>query len=386
MLHHLINFRNKKFRSILLQAAVFLAVFFTFFFLYQNLQGNLIKKNIATGFSFLEREAGFEISESLLSYNSSNHYGRALWVGLLNTLKVSLLGNLLAAILGTFIGIFALAKNKMLKGMAKSYIEILRNIPLILQLFFWYALFTEIFPGVRQSLNPIQGVFLSNRGLFFPSLEFDGSIIYIIISFLICIPLFFLLRSHSRKIKDETGEQFPYLKITLGLFVILPTIVFFLTGIKFKFHLPVLTGFNFEGGSSLSPEFCSLLLGISIYTSAFMAEIVRSGILSVSRGQEEAALSLGLSKFQAMVMVTLPQAMRTIIPPLTNQFLNLTKNSSLAVAIAYPDFVSIANTTMNQTGQAVELIILIIAVYLSFSLITSVFMNWFNKKMALVER
>ena len=241
MLHHLINFRNKKFRSILLQAAVFLAVFFTFFFLYQNLQGNLIKKNIATGFSFLEREAGFEISESLLSYSSSNHYGRALWVGLLNTLKVSLLGNLLAAILGIFIGIFALAKNKMLKGMAKSYIEILRNIPLILQLFFWYALFTDIFPGVRQSLNPIQGIFLSNRGLFFPSLEFDGSIIYILISFLSCIPLFFLLRSHGQKIKDETGEQFSYLKITLGLFIILPTIVFFLTGVKFKFHLPVLT-------------------------------------------------------------------------------------------------------------------------------------------------
>jgi general L-amino acid transport system permease protein len=386
MLHHLINFRNKKFRAILLQTAVLLAVFFTFFFLYQNLQGNLIKKNIATGFSFLEREAGFEISESLPGYNSSHNYGRALWVGLLNTLKVSLLGNLLAAILGIFIGIFALAKNKMLKGMAKSYIEIIRNIPLILQLFFWYALFTDIFPGVRQSLNPIQGVFLSNRGLFFPSLEFNGSIIYVAASFFLCIPLFFVLRFFGQKIKDKTGEPFPYLKIALGLFIMLPTLVFFLTGVKFKFILPVLTGFNFEGGYSLSPEFCSLLLGLSIYTSAFMAEIVRSGILSIPRGQEEAALSLGLSKFQAMLMVILPQAMRTIIPPLTNQFLNLTKNSSLAVAIAYPDFVSIANTTMNQTGQAVELIILIIAVYLSFSLITSVFMNWFNKKMALVER
>ncbi len=386
MLHHLINFRNKKFRAILLQIVIFLAIFSIFFFLYKNLQVNLIKKNIATGFSFLKGEAGFEISESLLGYNSSDSYGRALWVGLLNTLKISLLGNLIAIIIGTFVGIFALAKNKMLKSLAKSYIEIIRNIPLILQLFFWYALFTDIFPGVRQSLNPIQGVFFSNRGLFFPSLEFDSSINYVVASFFLCVPLFFVLRYYGQKIKDKTGEEFPYLKIALGFFIILPTIIFLLVGVKFKIHLPVLTGFNFEGGSSFSPEFCSLLLGLSLYTSAFMAEIVRSGILSVSKGQEEAALSLGLSKTQSMFMVILPQAMRTIIPPLTNQFLNLTKNSSLAVAIAYPDFVSIANTTMNQTGQAVELIILIIVVYLSFSLITSVFMNWFNKKMALVER
>lgn len=386
MLHHLTNFRNKKFRAILLQIVIFLAIFFIFFFLYKNLQGNLIKKNIATGFSFLKGEAGFEISESLFAYNSSDSYGRALWVGLLNTLKISLLGNLIAIIIGTFIGIFALAKNKMLKSLAKSYIEIIRNIPLILQLFFWYALFTDIFPGVRQSFNPIQGVFFSNRGLFFPSMEFDSSINYVVASFFLCVPLFFFLRSYGQKIKDKTGEEFPYLKIALGLFIILPTITFLLTGTKFKIHLPVLMGFNFEGGASFSPEYCSLLLGLSLYTSAFMAEIVRSGILSVSRGQEEAALSLGLSKTQSMFMIILPQAMRTIIPPLTNQFLNLTKNSSLAVAIAYPDFVSIANTTMNQTGQAVELIILIIVVYLSFSLITSVFMNWFNKKMALVER
>lgn len=379
-------FRNRKFRGIIFQILIFLSVFFIAFLLYKNLQENLIRKNIATGFSFLKGEAGFEISESLFSYNSSDSYSRALWVGFLNTLKVSVLGNLFSLILGTFIGIFALAENKMLSNISKFYIEIIRNIPLILQLFFWYALFTDIFPGVRQSLQPMDGIFLSNRGVFFPALELDSSIFYVLISILFCILIFFLLRFFAKKKKNETGRDFPYYKTSLGLFVILSTLTFFLADSKIKLTMPVLMGFNFEGGTSLSPEFCTLLLGLSIYTSAFMAEIVRSGIISVSKGQEEAALALGLTKFQALRMVILPQAMRTIIPPLTNQFLNLTKNSSLAVAIAYPDFVSIANTTMNQTGQAVELIILIIIVYLSFSLFTSFFMNWFNKKMALVER
>lgn len=379
-------FRNKKFREILFQIVVFLIVFSVAFLLYRNLQDNLIKKNIATGFSFLGREAGFEISESLINYSSSHLYSRALWVGFLNTLKVSLLGNLFALILGIIIGVFALANNKMLKGLAKTYIEIIRNIPLILQLFFWYALFTEILPGVRQSLNPIKGVFLSNRGLFFPAVLGGSSSLYILASFVFCIFMFFILKSIAIKKRYETGKDFPFLKISLGLFFALPALTYFLTKPNIKISFPVLAGFNFEGGSSFSPEFSTLLLGLSIYTSAFMAEIVRSGIISISKGQEEAALALGLSKFQTLVMVIFPQAMRTIIPPLTNQFLNLTKNSSLAVAIAYPDFVSIANTTMNQTGQAVELIIMIIVVYLSFSLITSLFMNWFNKKMAVVER
>ena len=379
-------FRSKKFRAILLQLLVFLAVFILAYFLYLNLHENLIRKNIATGFSFLNGEAGFEISESFLGFSSTDSYGKALLTGLLNTLKVSVLGNLFAAILGTFIGIFALAKNKMLRTLAKSYIEIIRNIPLILQLFFWYALFTDILPSAGDSLNPIKGVFLSNRGVFFPSIETGSSIIYVFASFLFSIFLFFVLRSYGQKSQDETGKPFPYIKISLGIFIFIPIIIFFVTGTKLNLVMPVLSGFNFEGGSNFSPEFCSLLLGLSIYTSAFMAEIIRSGIISVPKGQEEAAFALGLSKVHILTMVTLPQALRTIIPPLTNQILNLTKNSSLAVAIAYPDFVSIANTTMNQTGQAVELIILIIVVYLSFSLLTSLFMNWFNKKMALVER
>jgi general L-amino acid transport system permease protein len=378
--------RNKKFRDILLQLFVFLAVFFIVFFLYRNLQENLIKNNIATGFSFLHQESGFEISESIFDFSSSQTYGNALWVGLFNSLKVSILGNVLAVILGTFIGIFALAKNNLLRNLAKSYIEIIRNIPLLLQLFFWYALFSDVFPGVRQSYNPIDGFFISNRGIFFPSVEFNSSVFILLSSLVLCVLIFLILRAHGLKKRVEYGITFPYKKISLAIFAIVFPCTFLFVKSNLKISHPNLAGFNFEGGFSLSPEFCSLLLGLSLYTSAFMAEIIRSGILAVSKGQSEAAAALGLSKFQTLWMVILPQAMRTIIPPITNQVLNLTKNSSLAVAIAYPDFVSIANTTMNQTGQAVELILLIIVVYLSFSLITSLFMNWFNKKMALVER
>ncbi len=374
-------FRNKKVREIIFQGLIFLAIFCLFFVFYKNLQDNLIKKNIATGFSFLKEKAGFEISESLFEYSSINSYGRALLVGLLNTLKVSLLGNFFAVLMGTFIGIFALAKNNLLRKLSKTYIEVIRNIPLLLQLFFWYAVFTEVFPGPRQSLNPMTGVFISNRGVFFPSVELG---IPFLISFFLCIPLFFILRNWAIKRLENSGLDFPYIKTFFGVFLVFQLITFFLS--KGKVEIPTLVGFNFEGGTSFSPEFLSLLLGLSIYTSAFVAEIVRSGIIAVSKGQEEAAMALGLSKGQTLWLVILPQAMRTIIPPLTSQFLNLTKNSSLAVAIGYPDFVSIANTTMNQTGQAVEAIILIIIVYLTFSLLTSLFMNWFNKKMALVER
>ena len=281
---------------------------------------NLEERRIASGFGFLGREAGFEIGESaFLRYDASDSYLRALFVGLTNTLAVAIVGIVLATILGTFIGLFRLSKNFLLRTLSAAYVEFIRNVPLLVQLFFWYAVITEGMPGPREALSPLPGVFLSNRGLFFPS--FSG--------------------------------------------------------------VPELQGFNFTGGLAVSPEFAALLFGLVTYTAGFIAEIVRAGILAVDRGQGEAAHALGLTRTQTTRLIILPQALRVIIPPMTSQYLNLTKNSSLAVAIGYPDLVSIANTTMNQTGQAIEGIAIIMAVYLTISLSISAFMNWYNARVAL---
>ena len=280
---------------------------------------NLEERRIASGFGFLGREAGFEIGESaFLRYDASDSYFRALVVGLTNTLAVAVVGIILATILGTFIGLFRLSKNFLLRMLSAAYVEFIRNVPLLVQLFFWYAVITEGMPGPREALSPLPGVFLSNRGLFFPS--FSG--------------------------------------------------------------VPELQGFNFTGGLAVSPEFAALLFGLVTYTAGFIAEIVRAGILAVDRGQGEAAHALGLTRTQTTRLIILPQALRVIIPPMTSQYLNLTKNSSLAVAIGYPDLVSIANTTMNQTGQAIEGIAIIMAVYLTISLSISAFMNWYNAHVA----
>ncbi|RLA65544.1 MAG: amino acid ABC transporter permease [Epsilonproteobacteria bacterium] len=373
--------REKVYQLLALLAVIGLGLFF-----YSNTKANLEKQNIATGFSFFDQVAGFEISESLIEYNSEDSYLQALVVGVLNTLKIAIIGNVLAVFLGIFIGVCRLSKNWPLAKLAQGYVEIIRNIPLLLQLFFWYAMFTEIFPGVRQALTPMPGVFLSNRGIMFPSLEYSPVYLYMGVAFFLTMIFGYFLRRYAKKIQDQTGKQIPYVLYILGPLVILPLLIWFIGGSPLTLHLPKLQGFNFTGGISVSPEFLSLLMGLVLYTSAFIAEIVRSGIQSVQKGQEEAAEALGLKSYLVLTLVILPQALRVIIPPLTSQLLNLTKNSSLAVAIAYPDFVNIANTTMNQTGQAIELISLIILVYLTFSLLTSLFMNWFNKKMALVER
>ena len=280
---------------------------------------NLEERRIASGFGFLNREAGFEIGESaFLRYGAADSYLRALFVGLTNTLLVAAIGVVLATILGTFIGLCRLSKNFLLRTLSGTYIEFIRNVPLLVQLFFWYAVITEGLPGAREALSPLPGVFLSNRGIFFPSFS----------------------------------------------------------------SVPELQGFNFAGGFAISPEFAALLVGLATYTAAFIAEIVRAGILAVDRGQNEAAHALGLTRAQATRLVILPQALRVIVPPMTSQYLNLTKNSSLAVAIGYPDLVSIANTTMNQTGQAIEGIAVIMAVYLTISLSISAFMNWYNAHVA----
>ena len=299
------------------QAAAIAVVLLVAWYLAHNTVANLAERRIASGFAFLDREAGFEIGESaFLRYSASDSYLRALAVGLTNTLKVALIGIVLATLLGAAVGLFRLSKNFLLRTLAGGYVELVRNTPLLVQLFFWYALITEALPHPRAALEPLPNVFLTNRGIFYPGL--DG--------------------------------------------------------------VPVLQGFNFTGGMVLSPEYATLLFGLVIYTASFIAEIVRAGVLAIGRGQWEAAHAVGLERRQALRHVILPQAVRVIVPPLASQYLNLTKNSSLAVAIGYPDLVSIANTTMNQTGQAIEGVAIIMAVYLTISLSISAFMNWYNAR------
>ena len=377
---------NEKVRLNLFQGFFLLLIFLFFGYLFQNVQDNLSRQNIATGFDFLKLEAGFDIGESSINYFSDDSYGKALLVGILNTFKVALIGNFLAIILGVLIGIAGLSHNYILRKMSEVYIELVRNIPLLLQLFFWYAFLTSALPSVKEALNILPNVFLSNRGLFFPVFENTFSSLIIISTLVISIIIFFLLEKKRRRVEVKTGLSHPMAKKLNYCIFLLPVIPCFLLDSATKLSIPVLSGFNFVNGYSLSPEIMALLLGLVIYTSAFNAEITRAGMNAISKGQWEAASSLGLSRLNTIKLIILPQASRVIIPPLTSQVLNLTKNSSLAVAIGFPDFVSVVNTTMNQTGQAVECVFLIMIVYLTFSLVTSAFMNWFNKKFAIVER
>ena len=360
---------NQKLLSFLFLGGVLSIVSF---FIYQ-LNQNLTAQKIATGFDFLAQEAGFEISESVIEYDSFMSYSKALVVGVVNTLKVALLGNVLAFFVGLFIGVGSLSSHPLVSLFCRRYVHTLRNIPLLLQLFFWYALFTDIFPSVREAWS-MNGFLISNRGFYFPL--FDSSVVgwsFIALELLLAIGLIWLIFVRWRP--QSKGLCF------ISMLLVGSFILFGLGGLIFDVNVPQLSGFNIEGGGNFSPELTSLLLGLVLYTGAFMAEIIRAGILSVEKGQTEAALALGMNDWQVMKLIILPQSFRVSLPPLIAQFLNLTKNSSLAVAIGYPDFVSIANTTMNQTGQAIELIFLIMLVYLTFSLMTSLVMNQVNKRL-----
>jgi general L-amino acid transport system permease protein len=370
----------------LFQAVVLLLALSVGYVLFSNTQSNLERQSIATGFGFLQNEAGFEIGEVPIEYTAADSYGRALLVGALNTLKVSFIGIVFTLIIGTIVGISRLSHNWLLSRISGMFIEVMQNIPVLLQLFFWYALFYEAFPAPRQALNPFSGLFLCNRGVIFGVPAAHSAHSSMLIALLIGIAGWWLLVPWGRKIQANSGRILPIHRMGMGLCLLLPLLVWLFAGAPTAMDIPVLKGFNFSGGLTVSPEFSALLIGLVLYTSAFVAEIVRAGIQSVSRGQVEAAMSIGLRPGQVLRLVILPQALRVIIPPLTSQMLNLTKNSSLAIAIGYSDFVSVANTTINQTGQAIEGVALIMVVYLFFSLSTSLFMNWYNKKMALVER
>ncbi len=380
-----LSWADERVRNIVWQVLVVGAIGYVFWWLYRNTSYNLEVRRIATGFGFLQREAGLPIAESLIEYDPSMTYLRALTVGVLNTLKVAIVGIILATILGTLLGVARLSKNWLLARIAGAYVEVVRDLPLLLQLLFWYALLQAL-PGPRQAMNPVDGVFLSNRGLKLPWFQWEHAHSMALLAFAVGAIATWAWRRAARAKQMRDGEPRKVWPVAVALMLALPLAVWAALGAPFTPDVPFLRGFNFQGGLTVSPEFFALLLGLTLYTAGFIAEIVRAGILAVHQGQWEAAQALGLPRGRVMNLVVLPQAMRVIIPPMTSQFLNITKNSSLAVAIGYQDIVSIANTTLNQTGQAIEGIAIIMAVYLTISLSISLFMNWYNARIALVER
>ncbi|MDN3610089.1 amino acid ABC transporter permease [Vibrio ostreicida] len=380
-------FYNPTFRSAVFQLIAVLALVFFFYTIVNNALSNLEARGIATGFDFLTQEAGFGIGLTLIEYDETYTYGRTFFVGLLNTALVSFLGIILATVIGFVIGIARLSTNWIVSRLAAVYIETFRNIPLLLQIFFWYFAVLQALPTARESLSLGEAIFLNVRGLYFPAPVFEPGSSFVLGALVIGILATFFIRVWARNKQQLTGQQTPMIRISLILVVLLPTIVYVMMGAPISAQYPELKGFNFRGGISIIPELASLLLALSIYTASFIAEIVRSGINAVNHGQTEAAMSLGLPRSRTLKLVVVPQALRIIIPPLTSQYLNLTKNSSLAMAIGYPDLVSVfAGTTLNQTGQAIEIIAMTMGVYLTLSLLTSALMNVYNRKVALVER
>jgi len=379
--------RQPAFRAIVFQVLLVLGILAFGNYLLSNTLYNMEQRGITTGFGFLDNAAGFGILQSLIPYDETYSYGRTFIVGLLNTLLVAGLGIFFATFLGFFIGIARLSNNWLVARLATVYIETFRNIPLLLQIMFWYFAVLRQLPLPRQSLSVGDSVFLNNRGLFFPKPVTEEGFGLVLIALVLAVFVSILLVRWARRRQEATGQQFPSGWTSLGLIIGLPLVVYWFSGSPLHWDYPVLGGFNFRGGLEVIPELAALVLALSIYTAAFIAEAVRSGILSVSHGQTEAAYALGLRPRVTLNLVIIPQAMRVIIPQLTSQYLNLTKNSSLATAIGYPDLVNVfAGTTLNQTGQAVEVIAMTMGVYLTISLVISMFMNWYNKRNQLVER
>ena len=380
-----LTWNNPTLRSVVYQLLAVAIVGGAGWYLVHNTLHNLSVRNISTGFGFLTREAGFAIGESVISFTPADTYQRAITVGVLNTLRVALVGIVLATLLGTIIGIARLSKNWLIRKVSSVYVEVMRNIPLLLQLFFWYTIIIETMPGPRRAHHPLPGVFVSNRGIQLPTVQGEG-LLWLLAGLFMAIVASIVLVKWARRRQEQTGQLFATGRAVFGLLLVVPTLVWWVSGSSLSLEVPELKGFNFAGGMTISPEFAALLFGLVIYTSAFIAEVVRSGIESVHRGQWEAAGALGIKSGLVLRLVVLPQALRVIIPPMTSQYLNITKNSSLAVAIGYPDLVSVINTTLNQTGQAIEGILMIMAAYLTVSLSISLLMNWYNKRIALVER
>ncbi|APO74688.1 general L-amino acid ABC transporter permease protein AapQ [Rhizobium etli 8C-3] len=377
---------DPKYRGIFYQVLTVLVIAGVVWWIVDNTVENLARSNTASGFAFLRGRAGFEVGQSLISYSSDSTYGRALVVGFLNTLLVAVTGIITATIIGFIIGIGRLSHNWLIAKLCTVYVEVFRNIPPLLVIFFWYSGVLAVLPQPRDSVHLPFSMFLNNRGLAFPKPIFEPGMWAVLIAFVVGVIAAVATARWAHKRQAATGQPFHTILVSIALIAGLPILAFLLAGLPMSFDVPVAGKFNLTGGSVVGPEFMSLFLALSFYTAAFIAEIVRAGIRGVAKGQSEAAGALGLHPSAITRLVVVPQAFRIIIPPLTSQYLNLTKNSSLAIAIGFADLVAVGGTTLNQTGQSIEVVLIWIVVYLSLSILTSLFMNWFNAKMALVER
>lgn len=376
-------------RALIYQVSIILLMAWSIWWIVDNTTTNMANRGLASGFDFLQSTAGFGIIQSLIPYSEESSYGTAFIVSLINTILIAGVGCVLATLLGFIVGVARLSHNWLIQKIATVYVETFRNIPLLLQIFFWYHAVLKPLPGPREVHQAGDEVYFSvtNRGLLTADPIAQPGFNWVIYAILLGIVGSFFIKRWSKKRQQSTGEQFPVALTSLGLIVGVPLLLFFILGSPLHFEPAQMSRFSLSGGVTMIPEFVALLLALVVYTAAFIAEIVRAGIQSVSHGQTEAAHALGLKQGPTLRLVIIPQAMRVIIPPLTSQFLNLTKNSSLATAIAYPDLVSVfAGTVLNQTGQAVEIMAMTLAVYLFLSLVTSALMNWYNNRIKLVER
>ena len=384
---HVAFYNNPQIRAIIYQVLALFAIFLFTYYVLNNMFTNIEKRGITTGFDFLGNEAGFGILSTLISYTESDSYGRVFVIGVLNTLLVSAIGIFFATIIGLLIGVGRLSKNFMISKLSLIYVETFRNIPILLQILFWYNVVLAALPGPRQSMSYMDAFFLNNRGLYIPRPILESGFISVFIAFLIAIAGVYYLAKWAKKKHDDTGEDFPVFWTSLAILIIGPSLVYFLSGSPVSLEYAELKGFNFVGGWSLTPELLALSFALSIYPATYIAEAVRAGIEAVPKGQKEAASALGLKEYVILKKVVLPQALRVIIPPVINQYLNLMKNSSLATAIGYPELVTLfAGTALNQVGQAIEIILMTMAVYLVISITISILMNILNAKMQIKER
>jgi general L-amino acid transport system permease protein len=377
---------DPRVRGIVFQVIVVVLLVLAVGWIVTNTIENLRRANIASGFGFLRGRAGFDIAVTLIPFDSDDTFGRALVIGLINTLVVAIAGIVTATVVGFLVGIGRLSGNWLIARICTVYVEIFRNIPPLLVIFFWYLGVLSVLPLPRDSIHLPLGGFLNSRGFYIPRTIWGEGSWLILLALVLAVAMSWFVARRARARQMQTGQQFPVFWTSAGLIVGLPLLAFLLAGMPVTIEYPTLGAFNLQGGWQIKPEFLSLYLALSFYTAAFIAEIVRAGIKGVSKGQTEASYALGLRAGPTLRLVVIPQAMRIVIPPLTSQYLNLTKNSSLAVAIGYPELVAVGGTILNQTGQSIEVVAIWMLVYLGLSISTSVFMNWFNARVALVER
>jgi general L-amino acid transport system permease protein len=380
------HWRSQAFRGLLYQAIAIALLVAAIAYLLHNTLANMRIRGIQSGFDFITQPAGFSIGESVIEFDSNESYAKAFLVGLTNTFRVAIAGIVAATMLGTLVAIGRLSKNFLARTICGAYVDLFRNVPLLLQLFIWYFILTELLPSIEAPLVPLPHVFFSKNGLQFPIPVWAGGHVFTLVGAAIGAIAFVMWLKWCERRRDATGNSPPALSLGVVIWLVFTLVGWFVGGAPSALDLPEKTEINVNGGGAVTPEFLTMLIGLTIYTATYIAEVVRAGIQSVPYGQHEACAALGLPRSRELRLVQLPQALRVIIPPLTNQYLNLTKNSSLAVAVGYPDLVSISNTSLNQTGRAIECIAIVMACYLTMSLLTSALMNVYNKRAALKER